>query len=812
LELREQLQQTLGDAYTLERELAGGGMSRVFVAEDTALGRKVVVKVLPHEMAAQVSIGRFKREIALAARLQHPHIVPLLAAGDSGGLPYFTMPFVEGESLRVRIAKGGELPIAEGLRILREVASALDYSHEKGIVHRDIKPDNVLLSRGSAMVTDFGVAKALSESTNAEHGGATSLGVALGTPAYMSPEQATAAPNIDARSDIYALGVLAYELFAGRPPFAGRSPQAILAAQVTEAPEQIAKLRSSLPPALAALIMRCLEKTPADRPQSAADVVHALDAITTPSGGTQPTSSVAATGARPATWLGRQRMLVGAVALVVIAAIGVMIARGRDTGPISTVAVLPFVNASGDTTYDYLAEGVSDQLRSDLTSLPSLEVKGRNSSNRFRGHDVDVHAAGTKLGVGAVVTGSVNRSGSRLHVVAELVNVARDNALWSRTFDVPATELAAVQDSIARGITGTLQVSIASARADTAAHGGSRGTTDGDAYDLYSRANHEVDRSNYSRAAVLLSAAVARDPKFARAYALLAIAYFSQAFEGVGSRDSLLALARNSVTTAVALDPTRPEVSMAQCDIQTADFQFAAADSAAARGLSANPGNRDLLKQRSATLGLRGHAAEALAISRRAYALDPLDESRAVNLQWYLYVVRDYAAALRLTRPILDLDPSRANALIAYQQLSLVYAFAGLPDSAVGAAEKALALDTTRYGGRIFAVFAYAVAGRWTQARAQRVLLARERSNSPNYQRIFVHEAFNQMDSAMVDLERAVEGKEPLVLFDNVSCNPVFDPLKKNPRFAPLMQQLSVTVCPASGRWPISPPPQGLQR
>ena len=194
-DLRDQLQATLSGRYTLERELGGGGMSRVFVAEETALDRKVVIKVLPPETAAQVSLERFKREILLAARLQHPHIVPLLTAGESNGLPYFTMPFVDGESLRVRLARHGELPVNQAIRMLREIASALAYAHEHGIVHRDIKPDNVLLSGGSAMVTDFGVAKALSASSNAEHSGMTSLGVALGTPAYMSPEQASADPT-----------------------------------------------------------------------------------------------------------------------------------------------------------------------------------------------------------------------------------------------------------------------------------------------------------------------------------------------------------------------------------------------------------------------------------------------------------------------------------------------------------------------------------------------------------------------------------------------------------------------------------------
>jgi len=227
MELLERLQPTLGGMYTLERDLGGGGMARVFAAHERALGRRVVIKVLPPDTAARVSIERFKREITLAAPLQQANIVPLLSAGDVDRLPYYTMPFVEGESLRVRLTRNRELPIGEAIGILKEVARALAFAHEHGVVHRDVKPDNVLLSGGTAMVTDFGVAKALSVSTNAGESGLTSLGVALGTLAYMAPEQATADPSIDHRADVYAFGAVAYEMLSGQPAFAGRSPQAM---------------------------------------------------------------------------------------------------------------------------------------------------------------------------------------------------------------------------------------------------------------------------------------------------------------------------------------------------------------------------------------------------------------------------------------------------------------------------------------------------------------------------------------------------------------------------------------------------------
>jgi tetratricopeptide (TPR) repeat protein/TolB-like protein len=277
LDLRDQLQRTLGTTYVLERELGGGGMSRVFVAHETALGRKVVVKVLSPELAAGISVDRFRREIQLAAQLQHAHIVPVLAAGETDGLPFYTMPFVEGESLRARLG-GGALPVGEVLSYLRDVARALAYAHARGVVHRDIKPDNVLVAGGSAVVTDFGVAKALSSARGEIPGGTlTSVGTSLGTPAYMAPEQVAADPDTNHRADLYAFGAMAYELLAGRSPFGGRTPQRMLAAHLSERPETIEQLRPDTPPQLAELVMRCLATDPGDRPQTADAVLRELD-------------------------------------------------------------------------------------------------------------------------------------------------------------------------------------------------------------------------------------------------------------------------------------------------------------------------------------------------------------------------------------------------------------------------------------------------------------------------------------------------------------------------------------------------------
>jgi len=348
VDYRGQLQSSLGTAYTLERELGGGGMSRVFLAEERALGRKVVVKVLAPELSAGVNADRFSLEIQLAARLQQAQIVPVLSAGEVNGIQYYTMPFVEGESLRAKLARDGALPIPQVVNVLRDVTRALAYAHEHGVVHRDIKPDNVLLSGGTAVVTDFGIAKAISAARAASTDTAlTQLGTSVGTPAYISPEQAAGDPDIDHRADIYSLGCMAYELLTGEPPFAGRTPQRTLAAHLTETPAHVESRRPDAPPALAALVMQCLAKDPAARPQSAAEITAALDAVTTGSSGAMPAMLLSGPGAT------RRALLLYAAAFVAVALVAkaAVIAIGLPdwvfTGAIILMAAgLPLVLAT----------------------------------------------------------------------------------------------------------------------------------------------------------------------------------------------------------------------------------------------------------------------------------------------------------------------------------------------------------------------------------------------------------------------------------------------------------------------------------
>ena len=424
-DLQSRLQTALGGAYRIERELGGGGMSYVYVAEETGLGRKVVVKVLPPDMAAGVNAERFSREIRLVASLQHPHIVPVLAAGTASDLVYYTMPLVAGESLRSKLARERQLPVGEAVRILRDVVDALVYAHRQGIVHRDIKPDNVLVAHDHGLVTDFGVAKALGR--EGPVGPLTTAGIAIGTPAYMAPEQAAGDPDTDHRCDLYAAGTLAYEMLAGRPPFDGATPQAVLAAQLTEAPRPISERRPDTPLALASVIMRCLEKEPKNRWQSADDLLRALHEVITP----MTTTPLAIPVRR-----GRRALLpwmLGATLLVLALGVGV-VWRGRARSfPSTTVAVFPF-SVRGGQDIGYLGEGMVNLLSTSLDGaggLHTVDPRALLALVHREGPGVpDPSAArrmAEKLGAGLYVLGDIVEAGSQVRVSAAIYDRSRSD-------------------------------------------------------------------------------------------------------------------------------------------------------------------------------------------------------------------------------------------------------------------------------------------------------------------------------------------------------------------------------------------------
>jgi len=431
-ELLEQLQSTLGDKYHIERELAGGGMSRVFVAEEVVFGRQVVIKVLPEHLAAGLNVERFRREVNFVARLQHACIVPVLSAGASGGLPYYTMPFVEGTSLREKLATTQQLPVSEAIHILRDVLEALSYAHEHGLVHRDIKPGNVLLTRHHALVVDFGIAKALTASTKAD-ATLTTPGVALGTPAYMAPEQATGDPTADHRADLYSLGALAYEMLAGRALFSVRSAHATIAAHIVEKPVPVDQLRPGIPAGLATLIMRSLEKEPSDRPQSAEEMLEILGSLATPSGG-------AAVAVSRGDNRSRVRIISASVVLLILLG-SLAYAASRHNRAVPQldprrVMLAPFRNISGDSTLDQFGPIATEWIARGLIESGTAEVvpltEPRTGSLSARGpREIESLRDGArKSGVGKIVHGSYFRRGASLVFQASIID-ARSGGLLS---------------------------------------------------------------------------------------------------------------------------------------------------------------------------------------------------------------------------------------------------------------------------------------------------------------------------------------------------------------------------------------------
>src|SRR5438309_4553205 len=447
-DLLARLQAALADRYTIERELGRGGMATVYLAQDRKHHRQVAIKVLKPELAAALGPERFLREIDTAARLNHPHILPLHDSGEADGFLFYVMPYVEGESLRDRLTRERQLPVEDAVQIAREVADALSYAHSHDVVHRDIKPENILLEAGHAVVSDFGIARAV---TAAAAGNLTETGIALGTPGYMSPEQGAASGRVDERSDIYSLGCVLYEMLAGQPPYTGPSAESIVRQHLAAAPPRVSAMRAAVPPAIEQAIVRALAKTPADRFATAAELVEALAA---------PTQRVRATGRRTS-WLAAGA---GLAATLVAAAAGLFVlSRPHGTpalaGPTGqSIAVLPFVNVSGAPQEEYLSDGISEELINALSKLPQLQVVARPSSFTFKGKNEDVRQIAQALQVATVLGGSVRRAANRLRVTAQLTDARNGYNLWSETYDRQMGEVFAVEDEISHAIMRALQV------------------------------------------------------------------------------------------------------------------------------------------------------------------------------------------------------------------------------------------------------------------------------------------------------------------------------------------------------------------
>jgi len=648
----------LAGRYLIERELGQGGMATVYLARDIKHERDVAIKVLREDLSASLGAERFLREIRIAAQLQHPHILPLLDSGEAAGQLYFVMPYIRDQSLRERLVREGELPVHEAVRLTSEVADALAEAHSHGVVHRDIKPDNVMLSGRHALVTDFGVAKAISEATGRST--ITTLGVAVGTPTYMSPEQAAADPHVDHRSDIYAVGVMLYEMLTGRAPFVGATPQQVLAAHVTEAPDPVIKRRPAIPAALNDLVMRCLAKRPADRFQTAAELHAALEGSITPPASVTPTDARSVTRALAAAIAPRHRRW-WSVALVVLA-LGIagwrLIRAGgaSSTGAARTIAVLP-IDVRGDTANSPFADGISDGVRNALDLVPGITVVGRVSSLVF-GASADPRAVRKRLGaVDAVLQGALTSAGAHLHLVAELDDAVDGHLIWGTTADLEVGDLYAEQDSIRNAIVSALRIRLAPTQRSTPVAGR---TANPKAYAQYLIGQHEayqLGEADLRHALAHFDSAIALDPGFAAAYVGSAVAWGYLADEYV-SPDSGYARYFQMAQRAVALDSTSASAHAIlgiATGFTTGDLPAAYRELDRAVALDSNSAE---VRELYANLLFFGRPDAAVAQADRAITLDPLSSFASFIRAGALYEGRRYREAITEMQRALELSPT----------------------------------------------------------------------------------------------------------------------------------------------------------
>ncbi|HEX5387313.1 MAG TPA: protein kinase [Gemmatimonadales bacterium] len=666
------LSEALRDRYRLERELGRGGMATVYLAHDLKHDRPVALKVLHPDLAASLGAERFQREIRLAARLQHPHVLTVLDSGEArtaeGGASrlWFTMPYVEGESLRDRLNRERQLPVADALRIATEAARALDYAHQHGVVHRDVKPENILLTRdGSTLVADFGIARALggAEGDGAGAGGLTGTGMSIGTPVYMSPEQASGGRDVDARTDVYSLATVLYEMLAGEPPFAGPTPQAAIARRFTETPRPLRSVRETVSPGLDAAVAMGLARVPADRFATAGEFAHALNQsaelptarMATPGAGIAPPAAQDKTPAPSA----RRRVPIALVTLGLgfVIGLGVLFAWRRshaggdaEPGGVRRLAVLPFENL-GESSDAYFADGVTDAVRGKLAGISGLRVTASASASQYRHSTKPLGTIARELGVDYVLVGKIRwqKTGgtSRVEVSPELVdltNPASPATRWQQPFDAALTDVFKVQGDIAGRVAQALDVALGASQEQALAE---RPTANVAAYDAFLKGEEAslgmgaIDPAALRRAAIYYGQAVALDSTFGVAWAQLSRAY-SNIFALTAPTPADAEQARAAAERARALAPGRAETQSALGDYAAAvQRDLTAARAAYQAGLERAPSNADLLAATALAEQSLGRFDAALEHLQRAAALDPRSFRTARRLAiTYLWLKR----------------------------------------------------------------------------------------------------------------------------------------------------------------------------
>lgn len=597
-------------------------MASVFLAHDNKHDRPVAVKVLSPELAASIARDRFLREIRLAARLSHPHILPLLDSGEAGGIPYYVMPFVAGETLRHRLERDVRLSVPEAITLGAEIGDALEYAHAAGIIHRDVKPDNVMMLSGHAVVMDFGIARAIDSAKGDDH--TTNLGIAVGTPAYMSPEQATADPDLDARSDQYSLAVVIFELIAGVHPFGGGRPHETISRRLTGPPPRLLERMPTVAASIDRAIARAMSLEAANRYGSVAEFIADLR------------------GARGG---------------------GDGAATVEPTAPAS-LAVLPFVNLSSGEDSEYFSDGVTEEIITALSRLRNLKVASRSSAFAFKGHRQDVRKIAATLGVRTVLEGSVRRAGNRVRVSAQLVEASSGFQLWSDRFDRDVTDIFAIQEDIGQAIVSVLQVRLLGEAARPLAD---QGTANVAAHDLYLRARFNLNRrveSSLREAVTQLRDAVRSDPSFVLAHAALAEGSLLLGLYGAEAPRTVFPQARASIEAALALDPALADGQATLGSLAALlDWDWVRAEACFHRAITLGP--------RSPSVRHR-YAMDCLLPQRRfqdamheldeACLLDPLSLIMQASRGVVMHLGGDAAGATDLLQQIRRTDPEFAMA------------------------------------------------------------------------------------------------------------------------------------------------------
>ena len=672
-----ELQSALTNHYTLERELGRGGMATVYLARDLRHDRPVALKVLLPELARALGPERFLREVRTTARLQHPHILPVLDSGEAVGQLWYTMPYVRGESLRDRLVREAQLPVDVAVDLARQVALALDYAHREGVVHRDLKPENILLSEGQALVADFGLAKAIAPDGESE---LTETGMSVGTPAYMSPEQASAG-QVDARSDIYALGCVLYEMLAGEPPFSGPTAQAVIAKRLSGDVPNVRRVRSTVPESLEHAVRTALAPVAADRFATATEFARALQQPATTSSTLPLTPAVRPVGSGSMAPAGKARrrgpMAATVLGVSFLIGLGALFARERsqpsgveESGGAKRLAVLPFENL-GAPEDEYFADGVTDAVRGKLATIPSLQVIARSSSSQYKRTAKTPQVIGRELGVQYLLTGTVRwekgKSGqNRVQVSPELVQVATGSTKWQAPFDAAITDVFRVQADVAGEVADALNLALGATQRQTLTE---KPTTSLPAYDAFLKGEAaaayltRLDGTSLVRAIDFYHRAVTLDPQFVQAWAQLARAH-ARYYLFVIPTPAADSAAKQAADRAHALAPGGAAAALARGTYLALIHDDAAqALSTFQAGLRAESRNVELLVAAATQERAVGQVDSAVALLRTAQLLDPRSLVVAQEQGFTLYLLRRYPESLAAYERALTLAPQEMGTI-----------------------------------------------------------------------------------------------------------------------------------------------------